>query len=80
VVKHLDIYGCTAFKHISDALQTKLQPKLKKLIFVGYVMKEKAYQLWDPISDKISISRDVVFNEAQQGIERSSDKPQSARV
>src|ERR1035438_8527667 len=39
--------------------------------------KEKAYQLWDPISDKISISRDVVFNKEQMGVDQLSDKPLS---
>src|ERR1035438_6630042 len=56
VVKHLQVYGCTAFEHIPDTLRTKLQPKPQKLIFVGYMMKEKAYQLWDPIKDKVSVS------------------------
>ena len=56
VVKHLKVYGCTAFEHIPDALRTKLEPKSKKLIFVGYATKEKAYRLWDPSNDKISTS------------------------
>ena len=56
VVKHLKVYGCIAFKHIPDTLRTKLQPKSRKLIFVGYATKEKAYQLWDPISNKVSVS------------------------
>src|ERR1035438_2614856 len=76
VVKHLKVYRCTAFEHIPDTLRTKSQPKTKKLIFVGYATKEKAYRLWDPISDKVSISRDVVFNKEQMGIEQG-DMPQS---
>src|ERR1035438_7797740 len=43
VVKHLKVYICIAFEHIPDALQTELQPKSKLLIFVSYMMKEKAY-------------------------------------
>ena len=40
-------------------------------------MKEKAYQLWDPISDKVSVSWDIVFNEEQMGVDQPSDEPQS---
>ena len=68
VVKHLKVYGCMAYEHIPNVLRSKLDPKSKKLIFVGYTMKEKAYRLWNPENDKISISRDVVFDEAHKGI------------
>ena len=43
VVKHLKVYGCTVFEHVPDQICTKLQLKSKKLIFVGYATKEKAY-------------------------------------
>ena len=69
IVKHLKVYGCTAFEHIPDELRTKLQPKSKKLILVGYATKEKAYRLWNPENDKISISRHVIFDELQVGLE-----------
>src|ERR1035438_759812 len=80
VVKHLKVYRCTAFEHIPDTLRTKLQPKSKKLIFVGYMVKEKAYRLWDPIKDNVSVSRDVMFNKEQMGIEQSGDMLQLMEI
>ena len=41
----------------------KLDKKSQKHVFVGYCTKSKAYRLYEPLSGKITISRDVVFDE-----------------
>jgi hypothetical protein len=38
--------------------------KKKKLIFVGYGDGIKGYRLWDPTTHKITITRDVIFDES----------------
>lgn len=43
--------------------EKKLDPKAKKLILVEYEKNSANYRLYDPITKKISISRDVIFNE-----------------
>jgi hypothetical protein len=36
----------------------------KRLIFVGYGDGIKGYSLWDPTTYKITITRDVIFDES----------------
>ena len=33
------------------------------MVFLGYAEGTKAYRLYDPRRDKVTVSRDVVFNE-----------------
>ena len=46
-----------------DAKRTKLDDKSLCCILLGVSEVSKAYKLYDPISQKIIISRDVVFDE-----------------
>ncbi|GJY83497.1 retrovirus-related pol polyprotein from transposon TNT 1-94 [Tanacetum coccineum] len=41
----------------------KLARKSQKHVFIGYYAQSKAYRLYEPISKKINISRNVVFEE-----------------
>jgi hypothetical protein len=60
---NLRIFGCPAFVHISSEDRSKLDPKSKKCVFVGYSKGVKGFKLWDPVSKKMILSRDVVFDE-----------------
>lgn len=51
---------------ISSSSRHKLDKKLKKCVFVGYSPQSKAYRLYNPISGKVIISRDVKFNEKEK--------------
>jgi transposase InsO family protein len=62
-VSHFKVFGSVAYAHIPDQKRVKLDDKSVKLIFVGYDSKSKAYKLYDPISKKIHISRDVQVDE-----------------
>lgn len=62
-VDHFKIFGSDAFVHVPKQLRTKLEAKAKKKIFVGYQGDSKNYRLYDPITKRISVSRDVIFNE-----------------
>ncbi|KAK3020800.1 hypothetical protein RJ639_047756 [Escallonia herrerae] len=59
------IFGCPAYVHLRNKERSKLDPKSKECIFLGYEEGVKGYRLWDPVAKKRVISRDVVFNEAQ---------------
>jgi hypothetical protein len=61
---NLRIFGCDAYALISKDQCSKLDPRSKKYVFVGYGDGVKGYRPWDPISHKIIISRDVVFYES----------------
>ncbi|KAK3009533.1 hypothetical protein RJ639_014633 [Escallonia herrerae] len=53
------------YQSIQNEERSKLDPKSKECIFLGYEEGVKGYRLWDPVAKKKVISRDVVFNEAQ---------------
>jgi len=52
--------------HVPDSKRVKLDAKSLKCILLGVSDESKAYKLFDPISNKIIISRYVVFEEDQQ--------------
>ena len=62
-VGHLRVFGSIAYAHVPDQQRKKLDDKSKKLIFVGYDDKSKAYRLYNPKENKVEISRDVQFDE-----------------
>ncbi|GMI82753.1 hypothetical protein HRI_001944600 [Hibiscus trionum] len=64
-VDHFRIFGCIAYAHVPDAKRSKLDDKGEKCIFLGVCEQSKAYKLYNPITKKIVISHDVVFNEAE---------------
>ncbi|KAL0433268.1 UNVERIFIED_CONTAM: Retrovirus-related Pol polyprotein from transposon TNT 1-94 [Sesamum latifolium] len=64
-VEHFRIFGCIAYAHVPDPKRSKLDDKGEKCIFLGVCEQSKAYKLYNPITKKVVISRDVVFNEAE---------------
>ncbi|KAL2470249.1 Uncharacterized protein Adt_38385 [Abeliophyllum distichum] len=60
----LKTFGCTAFSHQSEE---KLEPRVRKCVFLGYPEGVKGYRLWDRSQSgvKIIISKDVKFNESE---------------
>eukprot|EP00253_Pinus_taeda_P004912 PITA_04912 len=60
----LRVFGCDAYALLPKHQRTKLDPKSKRYIFVGYGDGTKGYRLWDPTTHKIIINRDVKFNES----------------
>jgi len=62
-VSHFRIFGSIDFSHVLEKLRKKLDDRSEKCIFVGYSEQSKAYRLYNPISKKFIISRDVKFFE-----------------
>ena len=60
---HLKIFGCIAYAHIPVEKRRKLNDKNKKFIFIGYSNETKGYRLYNPLTKKLTISRDVIFDE-----------------
>jgi transposase InsO family protein len=60
-ISHLKIVGCVCYVHSQDG--GKLEPRLRKCVFLGYSSKKKGYICLDPNTKKIYISRDVEFDE-----------------
>ncbi|KAG0482864.1 hypothetical protein HPP92_010948 [Vanilla planifolia] len=60
-VSHFRIFGCIAYAQVPNAIRKKLDDKGEKYIFIGYSKESKAYKLYNPLTKKVFISRDVVF-------------------
>ncbi|MCO5610814.1 hypothetical protein L7F22_065055 [Adiantum nelumboides] len=60
-VSYLRVFGCLAYAHIPQQLRGKLDDKAVKCIFVGYSSGSKGYILYNPATNKIFESRDVIF-------------------
>jgi hypothetical protein len=64
-VAHLRTFGCIAYTHIPSELRKKLDDRSEKCIFTRYSETSKAYRLYNPITKKLILSRDVKFREKQ---------------
>ncbi|KAG6386087.1 hypothetical protein SASPL_154974 [Salvia splendens] len=57
----LRIFGSIAYYHVTES---KLDPRAKKALFMGYSAGVKGYRLWCLESKKTIVSRDVTFDES----------------
>jgi len=62
-VSHLRMFGYVAYVHVPDEKRSKLDPKVKKCIFIRYSLKQKKNRCFNLSTQKLQISRNVVFNE-----------------
>ena len=62
---YLHAFGCPVYVIYNAQERTKLDPKCRRCIFLGYANRVKGYRLWDPTAHKIVISKDVIFVEDQ---------------
>ena len=78
-VNHLRIFGCRAYAHIPKDERSKMDPKVKKSIFLGYGIGVKGYRLFDTDTSKVFHNRDVIFNEtasiSEPGTEKVENQP-----
>ena len=63
-LSNLKVFGCSAFRFLEVGVK-KLDSKAVKEIFVGYGRTHDSYYLYNPVSGKISHSRNVSFNEKE---------------
>lgn len=59
----LRIFGCLAYATNSGIHKSKFEPRAQKCIFIGFSPGQKAYKLYNLDTEKILVSRDVVFYE-----------------
>ncbi len=48
---------------IDKKMCSKLQAKITKLVFVGYINTIKGYRLWEPNTKKVKKNANVIFDE-----------------
>ena len=61
-VSHLRIFESVVFVKTTGRL-SKLEDRSKCMVFMGYEAGSKAYRCLDPVTFKIHISGNVIFNE-----------------
>ena len=81
-LSHLKVFGCIAYVHVPDELRTKLDPKAEKCVFIGYSLEQKGYRCYNPLTHKLRVSRDVVFDEMNNmfGVVQSIEATLDERV
>lgn len=57
------VFGCTTYVHIQKPQRSKLNPRARKYIFVGYAEFQKGYRCYDPLTNTVHTSLDVSFRE-----------------
>ena len=72
IVTHLKVFGCVAYAHMPDMKRQKMDKKAEKLRFIGYSTRSKGYRLFNEMTRKVIVRRDVIFNEID--FNQSSEK------
>jgi hypothetical protein len=68
-IGHLRKFGCLAFLHVPDGKRSKLDPKARRCLLLGYVHNtKKIWRLWDIGGHRVISGADVIFHEDQIGL------------
>ncbi|KAJ9548438.1 hypothetical protein OSB04_020981 [Centaurea solstitialis] len=59
----LRVFGCTCFVLRPHVERNKLSPRSALCVFLGYGIGQKGYRCFDPVSQKLYVSRHVTFLE-----------------
>lgn len=65
-VSHLRTFGCVSPVKKVGPHQAKLDDRSAPMVFIGYEEQSKAYRMFDPVSKKLIVTRDAVFDEGRQ--------------
>jgi len=79
-LSHLRVFGCDAYVHVPKEKQTKLDSKYEKCIFIGYKDGLKGYKLWNPVTQNVVYSGDVVFREVKDVIKHEVQPKESVKI
>ena len=78
-ISHLRVFGCICYVLLTTN-RHKLDKKSQKHVFVGYCTKSKAYRLYERLSGRITISRDVVFDKHTSWDWKAKDDEQNPQL
>ena len=69
------IVGSIAYVHIPNEKRQNQDPKLEKCILVGYSLKLNGYKCYNPSTQKVIVSRNVIFDESISWYEPEPTSP-----
>ena len=72
------MFGCIAYAHVPKEQRHKFDDKGVKCIFIGYNPESKAYRLYDPVNNKMILSRDVEFLQNQSWYGPTDESPSTS--
>ena len=75
---HLRVFGCACYPNLSSTAAHKLAPRSTLCVFLGDSAHHKGYRCLDLQSNRVIISRHVVFDETSFRFSRQSVPPSSA--
>ena len=61
---HLRVFGCLCYPNMTATASHKLAPSSLPCVFLGYSAHHKGYRCLDTSSNRVIISRHVVFDES----------------
>ena len=73
-MKHLRVFGCTVYVPIPNDERGKLDSKTRRCTLLGYGGVRKGYRVFDQLTQKISYSRNVKFDERENGTPHVEDE------
>ncbi|KAM1580053.1 hypothetical protein ACFX1Z_041414 [Malus domestica] len=59
----LRVFGCGCYTWLKPYTTSKLDSKSKSCVFLGYSLQHKGYRCLDPLTQRVYISRHVLFDE-----------------
>ncbi|KAL9257162.1 Retrovirus-related Pol polyprotein from transposon TNT 1-94-like protein [Drosera capensis] len=78
-VRHLRVFGCICYVLLTTG-RHKLDGKSQKHVFIGYCTKSKAYRVYDLLSKKITVSRNIVLDEQASWDWKAEDNNQIPHI
>ena len=58
---YLKVWGCSAY--VKRAILDKLKAKFEKYLFVGYPKDTSGYYFYNPMEQKVFVSKNAIFLE-----------------
>ncbi|KAL8120304.1 hypothetical protein AgCh_017462 [Apium graveolens] len=74
-IGHIRVFGCIAHMRIPSVNMQKLDNRSKRVVHLGKEPETKAYKLYDPVSKRVHVNKDIVFEETKSWVwEQEAEK------
>jgi hypothetical protein len=74
-VDNLRVWGCIAYVHVQKDKRPHFASHMEKCVFIGYPEGVKGWKFWNPVTEKVIISKRVEFDERFMYGSKSPNQP-----